>query len=176
VSAVVKIKTEKAAWLAAVSGIGAAIIGTAALWPLMKRMVAKYDRQHGGGKDSTDIVIDAGGKFKDVEEDEFQKKVDRALAAKEVDPNDKSIGAYLTRFRCVGQCSVWLWRLCSTRTAFCMHQVPISCLSVWNRLVADRTSMLCCILLEYCLPACMHARAMHGLPECILAPPCRRAL
>uniref|UniRef100_A0A383WJI0 Phosphate transporter n=1 Tax=Tetradesmus obliquus TaxID=3088 RepID=A0A383WJI0_TETOB len=99
VSAVVKIKTEKAAWLAAVSGVGAAVIGTAALWPLMKRMVAKYDRQHGGSKDASDIVIDAGGKFKDVEEDEFQKKVDNMLAAKEVDPNDKSIGAYFTRFR-----------------------------------------------------------------------------
>lgn len=99
VSAVVKIKTEKAAWLAAVSGVGAAIIGTAVLWPIMKRMVAKYDRQHGGSKDASDIVIDAGGKFKDVEEDDFQKKVTNMLAAKEVDPNDKSIGAYLTRFR-----------------------------------------------------------------------------
>jgi hypothetical protein len=96
---VIKISTEKAAWISAVSGVGVALIGTVALWPLMKRMVAKYDREHTGSKDSGDVVIDAGGKFKDPEEDEFQKKVDRALSAKEVDPSDKSFGAYFTRFR-----------------------------------------------------------------------------
>jgi hypothetical protein len=99
VSAVVKIKTEKAAWISAVAGIGAALIGSIALWPLMKRMVAKYDRQHNGSKDANEVVIEAGGRFKDVEEDEFQQKIDRALSKKEVDPNDKSFSAYLTRFR-----------------------------------------------------------------------------
>jgi hypothetical protein len=82
----------------------------------MKRMVAKYDRQHTGSKDSGDVVIDAGGKFRDVEEDEFQKKVDRALSAKEVDPNDKSFMAYLTRFRCVGQVLTPSWLRSLNRT------------------------------------------------------------
>jgi UPF0716 family protein affecting phage T7 exclusion len=99
VSAVVKIKTEKAAWISAVAGVGSALIGSILLWPLMKRMVTKYDREHSGSKDANEVVIDAGGKFRDVEEDEFQKKIDRALSKKEVDPNDKSIGARLTRFR-----------------------------------------------------------------------------
>lgn len=43
------------------------------------------------------------GRFKHVEEDAFQKRVDQKLQAKAVDPDDKSFGAYLTRFRCLRQ-------------------------------------------------------------------------
>lgn len=42
---------------------------------------------------------DEHGKHLDVEEDAFQKFVDRKLQARPVDPDDKSFRAYLTRFR-----------------------------------------------------------------------------
>lgn len=61
------------------------------------RMLRKYDNEHDPAFGKTD----ADGKFRDVEEDAFQKKVAARLGAKEVDPNDKSMRAYITRFRYV---------------------------------------------------------------------------
>lgn len=92
VKSVVKIDQNKAAWIAALAGVGAAVIGSLALWPLMRRMLRNYDEQQQHQKN-----IEAG--FADVEEDAFQKKVDAKLAAKEVDPNDKSVKAQMTRLR-----------------------------------------------------------------------------
>jgi hypothetical protein len=42
---------------------------------------------------------DEHGRHRDVEEDEFQKRVANYLKAKPVDPEDKSFKAYRTRFR-----------------------------------------------------------------------------
>lgn len=62
---------------------------------LLCRNLTEYDAQN--NPDLKDA--ENGGKFKDVEEDEFQKRVDAKLQAKAVDPDDKSVGAYFTRFR-----------------------------------------------------------------------------
>lgn len=60
------------------------------------RKVAEYDAAHDPAmlKD-----MENGGKFRDVEEDAFQKRVDKMLQVQEVDPTDKSMGAYMKRFR-----------------------------------------------------------------------------
>lgn len=94
VRAVVEIEVDKAAWLSAVSAVGAALIGSAILLPYMKKRLAAYDAQN-----STLPTKDADGKFADVEEDDFQKRVDEKLKPVEVDPNDKSMKAYFNRFR-----------------------------------------------------------------------------
>jgi hypothetical protein len=44
-------------------------------------------------------IKDEHGKHRDVEEDEFQKKVANYLKARPVDPDDKSWRATRTRFR-----------------------------------------------------------------------------
>eukprot|EP00775_Hariotina_reticulata_P009363 gene9363-9526_t len=106
VRGVVDIETDQAAWISAAAAGGSAIVGSLILWPVMKRFVRKYDEAHsavgGMGKDGSrtgnEVVVDASG-FKDVEEDNFQKKIDNELQAVEVDPNDKSFGAYMKRFR-----------------------------------------------------------------------------
>jgi sodium-dependent phosphate transporter len=95
VRGVANIDINTAAWIAAVAAVGCAIVGSAALWPVMRRNLKKYDAQH----DPALAKHQENGKFRDVEEDAFQKKIDQRLQAKEVDPNDKSFGAYLTRFR-----------------------------------------------------------------------------
>jgi hypothetical protein len=150
---------DQAAWISAVASAGFALLGSLAIWPIMKKFLATYDSAHGAKGATTDangdhVVVEAGdGKFKDVEEDRrvvwagaqtpswqqqrvsalpcqnsvcaaaapsaqlltaashpphppahtqphrFQKAVDRKLAAIEVDPNDKSMRARMTRFR-----------------------------------------------------------------------------
>lgn len=63
--------------------------------------VSRNLRQYDAAHDPAQLKdMENGGKFRDVEEDAFQKKVDGMLQAQEVDPNDKSLGAYMTRFRC----------------------------------------------------------------------------
>jgi hypothetical protein len=47
--------------MSAVGAVGAGIIGTGIMWPIMKRYLRKYDEAH--------LNIEAGGKFKEVEED-----------------------------------------------------------------------------------------------------------
>lgn len=76
VRAVVKIETAEGAWISAVAAVGAAIVGTAIMWPVMKRYLRKYDESQitlpTGSKDSegNTIVVEAGAqKYKDVEED-----------------------------------------------------------------------------------------------------------
>lgn len=97
--AVAVFSLEDAAWISAAGAGGAAIIGTAILWPLMKKRVAAFDAAQSSlpTKDA-----DGNGRFAEVEEDGFQKRVDDKLKAlcTEVDPNDKSVGAYFCRFRC----------------------------------------------------------------------------
>jgi hypothetical protein len=60
----------------------------------MLALCCRYDAAHDLGASK-----DGMGKHADVEEDEFQKKVGKMLQAKHVDAEDKSIKAYLTRFR-----------------------------------------------------------------------------
>jgi hypothetical protein len=90
---------EDAAWISAVAAASAAVFGTAILWPLMKKRVAAFD----AAQSSLPTKDADSGAFAEVEEDGFQKRVDDKLKALcvEVDPADKSVGAYFRRFRCV---------------------------------------------------------------------------
>lgn len=87
---IVTIDINTAAWIAAVGAAGAAVVGTAILWPVMKRVLRKYDERMALPKDGDAVKIE-------VEEDTFQKKVAAALRPNEVEPNDKSLGAYFKR-------------------------------------------------------------------------------
>lgn len=57
-------------------------------------LCCSYDAAHdlAGAKDEN-------GRHRDVEEDEFQKRVANYLKPRHVDPEDKSFRAYRTRFR-----------------------------------------------------------------------------
>lgn len=92
----VTIDQNKGAWLAAVSATGAALVGSAILWPLMSKSLKRYDEQQAS-------ALEAGKgdaeKSVFVEEDRFQRAVHDRLKPVEVDPNDKSIGAWFKRFR-----------------------------------------------------------------------------
>eukprot|EP00882_Tetradesmus_deserticola_P017252 GHRQ01018475.1.p2 GENE.GHRQ01018475.1~~GHRQ01018475.1.p2 ORF type:complete len:219 (+),score=51.75 GHRQ01018475.1:3-659(+) len=94
VRGIATIELPTAAWIAAVAAVGSAIVGTAILWPVMRRKVKKYDEAH-----SLEGMKDEHGKHRGVEEDEFQKKVANYLKPRAVDPEDKSFRAYRTRFR-----------------------------------------------------------------------------
>eukprot|EP00878_Enallax_costatus_P033281 GHUV01036692.1.p1 GENE.GHUV01036692.1~~GHUV01036692.1.p1 ORF type:complete len:538 (+),score=156.99 GHUV01036692.1:799-2412(+) len=94
VRAVVEIEINTAAWISAAAAVGSAAIGSAILMPLMKRRLAAYD-----ARNSALLMKDVNGKFADVEEDNFQKKIADKLKPVEVDPNDKSVKAYYNRFR-----------------------------------------------------------------------------
>ncbi|KAI8476390.1 MAG: phosphate transporter [Monoraphidium minutum] len=86
----VSIPYEMGAWVAAVAGAGCAVIACLILFPLINRFVNKAES---GAKDAEK------GAFEDVGTDKFQNKVNDALKAVEVDPNDKSAGAFFKRFR-----------------------------------------------------------------------------
>lgn len=94
----VAISQEKGAWLAAVGAAGAMVVGTAIIWPIMARMLKKYDHQQmdilEAGKGADDHHGTAFG-----EEDKFQKAVASMLQPVEVGAEDKSINAMLKRFR-----------------------------------------------------------------------------
>ncbi|WIA38221.1 hypothetical protein OEZ86_001565 [Tetradesmus obliquus] len=92
VKGVATITMDSAAWIAAVAAVGAAILGSALLWPVMRNNLKKYDTAH-------DLGASKDGKHADVEEDAFQKKIAAKLQAKPVDPEDKSFKASCTRFR-----------------------------------------------------------------------------
>lgn len=103
VRAVVSIETPQGAWMAAVGAVGAAVIGTLIMWPVMKRYLRKYDEAQiiipvangeAGGKD-----VANGQRYQDVEEDKFQRWIDNRLKPVEVDPNDKSFSATMKRCR-----------------------------------------------------------------------------
>ncbi|WIA17922.1 hypothetical protein OEZ85_009416 [Tetradesmus obliquus] len=95
----VSIELDTAAWIAAVAAVGAAIVGSALLWPVMRRNVRRYDEAH-----DMENIKDEKGRHRDVEEDAFQKKVAAYLSARPVDPDDKSFKARRTRFR-------WVYRM-----------------------------------------------------------------
>jgi hypothetical protein len=70
---IVKIAPADAAWYSAVAAVGATIIGTLGVWPLMRRSVAQYDASHnadGTAKDAETGAADKDGKFKDVDVDQ----------------------------------------------------------------------------------------------------------
>jgi hypothetical protein len=96
VRGIATIDINTAAWISAAAAGGSSIVGTAILWPVMKRLLAKYDAQQGSlpTKDADGKTIVA-----DVEEDAFQKAIEKRLAPVEVDPEDKSMRAYFNRFR-----------------------------------------------------------------------------
>ncbi|WIA36993.1 hypothetical protein OEZ86_008230 [Tetradesmus obliquus] len=97
VRGIATIDINQAAWIAAAAASGCAVLGSAALWPLMKRMLRNYDAAQNSlpSKDAQGAAAAAV----DVEEDAFQKAIERKLAPVEVDPNDKSVKAYFNRFR-----------------------------------------------------------------------------
>jgi solute carrier family 20 (sodium-dependent phosphate transporter) len=87
----VSISYDTAAWISAVAGVGAAVLASLILFPIISRNLKKMD---GGSKS-----VEEGGKFQDVEVDKFQQGVADKLKAVPVDPNDKSVGAFFKRFR-----------------------------------------------------------------------------
>lgn len=94
----VTIDQNKGAWIAAVGAAGAALVGSLLVWPLMRNNLKKYDNQQAGG---IEAGKDAVEKSVFVEQDKFQQAVMEKLKPVEVDPADKSIGAFFKRFRCV---------------------------------------------------------------------------
>uniref|UniRef100_A0A383VLB7 Phosphate transporter n=1 Tax=Tetradesmus obliquus TaxID=3088 RepID=A0A383VLB7_TETOB len=97
VKGIVTISSEKGAWLAAAGAAGATLIGTAIIWPIMKRSLLTFDTQNTNsieaGKDA------AGSSSVFQEEDRFQKAVADKLKPVHVDEDDKSIRAMFKRFR-----------------------------------------------------------------------------
>ncbi|WIA18457.1 hypothetical protein OEZ85_009915 [Tetradesmus obliquus] len=102
VKSIVTIAPSDAAWYAAVGAVGAAIIGTACIWPFMYKLVRQYDQEQKGGaslEEGKGAKGDAVDNHGYIEEDSFQKKIAAKLQAVEVDPEDKSMGAKMKRFR-----------------------------------------------------------------------------
>jgi hypothetical protein len=97
VKGIVTISPENGAWYAAAGAAGATLIGTAIIWPLMKRSLSTFDNQNANsieaGKDAT------AGSSAFLEEDRFQRAVAEKLKPVHVDDNDKSVGATFKRFR-----------------------------------------------------------------------------
>jgi hypothetical protein len=52
VKSIVSIKPENAAWYAAIGGAGAAVLGSAIAWPMMRKLVREYDQNHTLPKDA----------------------------------------------------------------------------------------------------------------------------
>jgi hypothetical protein len=98
VRGIVTIDINTAAWISAVGAAGAALLGTAILWPVMKRVLAKYDARQ-GSLPTKDGDVDGAKVVADVEEDAFQKAIEKRLAPVEVDPEDRSIRAYFYHLR-----------------------------------------------------------------------------
>jgi len=75
VKSIVQINPTDAAWYAAVGGAGAAVVGTLVVWPLMRRVLKKYDNTHDDiPKDAAQAGANITGeayktKAQDVEED-----------------------------------------------------------------------------------------------------------
>eukprot|EP00878_Enallax_costatus_P032942 GHUV01036296.1.p1 GENE.GHUV01036296.1~~GHUV01036296.1.p1 ORF type:complete len:434 (+),score=58.06 GHUV01036296.1:211-1512(+) len=97
----VTIDQSTGAWIAAVAATGAALVGSAIIMPMMNRSLRKYDNQQAGAietcnrdQDKNDEPASAFG-----EADRFQTAVVAKLQPVEVDPNDKSMGAFFKRFR-----------------------------------------------------------------------------
>lgn len=93
VKSIVNIAPAKSAWIAAAGGGGAAVLSCICLWPVMFRMLRKYDAEH--DVEGKGAAVKTSG----VEEDRFQKMVSQKLAPIEVDPADRSAAAMLKRFR-----------------------------------------------------------------------------
>jgi hypothetical protein len=72
VRAVVTIENAQGAWMSAVGAVGASIVGTLVMWPVMKRYLRKYDEkvQNKDAANGGHVVIEAGrSQYEDVEED-----------------------------------------------------------------------------------------------------------
>ncbi|WIA29452.1 hypothetical protein OEZ86_011953 [Tetradesmus obliquus] len=97
VKGIVTISAEKGAWLAAAGAAGARLIGTAIIWPLMKRSLLTFDTKTTNSIEAGKGVAAGGSAFQ--EEDAFQKAVSDKLKPVHVDADDKSLGAMFKRFR-----------------------------------------------------------------------------
>lgn len=93
----VSIPYDKGAWIAAVAAAGCAVLSSLIIFPIIsKRLRNMNDASAAAGKDAE---TGEKAKFEDVETDAFQTKVFNALKPVEVDPNDKTVGAFFKRFR-----------------------------------------------------------------------------
>jgi hypothetical protein len=99
VRGVTTIDINMAAWISAVAAAGASIVGTAILWPVMKRVLAKYDAQQDTLPSKDGDAVSEGPRVMADVEDTFQKAIEKRMAPVEVDPEDKSLRAYFYRFR-----------------------------------------------------------------------------
>lgn len=121
---IAEVSLPDAAWISAVGAAGATIIGSAIIWPLMKKRVASFDALNASlpTTDSKDTSGNGSTKqqFADVTEDGFQQRVDDKLRSLcvEVAPEEKSIGSYFRRFR-----SVVCWFVVCASAATALHGV-----------------------------------------------------
>eukprot|EP00878_Enallax_costatus_P023133 GHUV01024594.1.p3 GENE.GHUV01024594.1~~GHUV01024594.1.p3 ORF type:complete len:115 (-),score=13.88 GHUV01024594.1:397-741(-) len=95
--------------------------------PMMNRSLRKYDNQQAGAietcnrdQDKNDEPASAFG-----EADRFQTAVVAKLQPVEVDPNDKSMGAFFKRFRWAHSRFICLVAVCCTSNQVC-----------WARMIA----------------------------------------
>ncbi|KAF6251745.1 phosphate transporter family-domain-containing protein [Scenedesmus sp. NREL 46B-D3] len=95
VKSIVSIAPQDGVWYAAAGAGGATIIGTAIIWPLMKRSLANFDTSN---TNSLEAGKDAGSTAF-VEEDRFQRAIAEKLKPVHVDEDDKSVSAMFKRFR-----------------------------------------------------------------------------
>ncbi|KAF6259740.1 sodium/phosphate symporter [Scenedesmus sp. NREL 46B-D3] len=79
VRGITTININTAAWISAAAAGGSSILGTAILWPVMKRVLAKYDA----------LQSTLPGRM----------AIEKWLQPVEVGPEDKSVRAYFNRFR-----------------------------------------------------------------------------
>lgn len=90
----VSIPYPKGAWISAVAGVGVAVLACIVGFPFLRKKAAEVDEQG-------NVLADVEKVAKDGEFDEgtWQKGIADKLKQKEVDPEDKSWGAKMTRVR-----------------------------------------------------------------------------
>jgi sodium-dependent phosphate transporter len=91
VKATVKIDYDMGAWIAAVAAVGVALIGSIIGFPFLRKAARQVDEEGN--------VIDVEKAQAEYDEGSWQKKIAERLRPKHVDPEDKSMGAKMTRAR-----------------------------------------------------------------------------
>lgn len=93
IKATVKIEYDKGAWIAAIAAVGVALLASIVGFPFLRKAAQKVDEE------GQEIDIEKVAPHGEFDEGGWQKKIADRLKPKHVDPNDKSMGAKLTRAR-----------------------------------------------------------------------------
>lgn len=84
----------KGAWISALVGVGAALVSMAIGWPILRKKVMEFDSLVTKNPEAASKGDGDGDAM-----DKWQSKIKAMLAPKHVDPNDKSLGAKMTKLR-----------------------------------------------------------------------------